>query len=226
VYFVLLSTVAGILLLVVFLLSPESGDTIRRSGNTLVSAAFLASCVLCLSMTISPNWIGRALGRHSRMHVRNEPGDSQRRFRGHHPDCVRFNDHRLSVGRRSLCPGCVGLMVGAIVAIALMAFCVIFVDDLSRGFSLALLVGGLCTVSFALFEASIRRRDGAVHLVANALMIVGFLLLVVAMMSVGGAVPGLIAVAFSYLWIDARIELSLWRHNQVCSECPQKCKMY
>jgi len=226
VYFVFLSAVAGILLLVVFLLSQESESISTSSDRNLVSGAFLASCLLCLSMTVSPNWITRALGRPSKTRSRGELGDSARGFRGHHPDCVKFDNHRLTVGHRNLCSGCFGLTVGALASVALVVPYVISVDALKGNFSLALLIGGFCAVSFAFTEASVKRRVGAAHLMANALMIVGFLSLVVAMTSVGGAVPGLLAVAFSYLWIDTRIELSLWRHSKVCSECPQTCKMY
>lgn len=145
---------------------------------------------------------------------------------GHHPDCARFDNHRLLIGGKSWCSGCLGLMAGAVASAALAIFYLFSVDSIRGSGSLALLVVGFCLVSMAFAEASFRRRVSAAHLSTNSLMIVGFFSLAVAMTNVGGLVPGLIAVAFSYLWIDTRIELSLWRHRQVCSRCPQACKRY
>ena len=99
--------------------------------------------------------------------------------------------------------------------------------SLSRGASAAFMAAGFSAVSIAYLEAAFGRRRAVLHVIANSFMIVGFFLLVVGMMgATGNDVSGLLAVSFSFLWIDTRIQLSNWRHSIVCDECPKSCKMY
>ncbi len=98
--------------------------------------------------------------------------------------------------------------------------------NIPRDIQAAFLAGGFGAIALAFVESSIKTRVASLHVFVNGFMIVGFFLLVTAIFAKAGLVPGLIAVLFSYLWIDARIELSLRRHTLICAECPDRCKMY
>jgi hypothetical protein len=96
-----------------------------------------------------------------------------------------------------------------------------------RGISVGFMAVGFGAVSIAYVEAAFGRRRPVLHLFANSFMIAGFFLLVVGMMeATGSGFSGLLAISFSFLWIDTRIQLSHWRHSLACDECPGACKMY
>lgn len=226
-YFVMLSAIAAGLLLVVFVISSRQDHSINTSGKLLPAAAFIASSLLCVSLTVYPNWARSLVSRPSPDRDGRSPGANGRKFRGHHPDCARFRSHRISWGSREFCSGCVGLMSGATVSILLMMIYVVSDWAVPAVLSTAFMAFGFGAVSTAFAEAAIGRRRPLLHLVVNGAMIVGFFLLVVGMLEVTrNGVSGLLVVSFSFLWIDTRIQLSQWRHSLVCDECPGDCKIY
>jgi len=225
-YFVMLSIIAAALLLVVFVISPRQDHSINSSDKLLPAAAFIASCLLCISLAVHPNWARRLVSRSSPDRDGRSPNANARKFRGHHPDCAMFESHRISWSGRELCSGCVGLMSGATVSILLMMIYVVSDWAVPGVLSMAFIVFGLGAVSAAFAEAAIGRRRRLLHLVVNSTMIVGFFMLVVGMLeATGSGVSGLLVVSFSFLWIDTRIQLSHWRHSLVCDGCPESCKM-
>jgi hypothetical protein len=222
----MLSIIAAALLLVVFVVSSRQDHSIDSSDKLLPAAAFIASCLLCISFAVRPNWATKLVSRSSPDRDGRSSNANARRLRGHHPDCVRFKSHRISWGGREFCSGCVGLMSGATVSILLMIIYVISDWAVPAVLSRAFIALGLGAVSIAFAEAAIGRRRPLPHLIVNSTMIVGFFMLVAAMLeATGSGVFGLLVVSFSFLWIDTRIQLSHWRHSIVCDGCPESCKM-
>lgn len=226
-YFVLLSAVAAALLLTVFSVSRSQENSVDFAGKALVGIAFIASCLLGMSMAIHPNWAKKILGQSLRSGAEEHPRAQGREYRGHHPDCAGFQGHRLSVGGRDFCAGCLGILFGAAISVVLMMFYLASDPDIARGNQSILLAFGFGTISIAYVEAALEGRNPVVHLVVNSLMVVGLFLLVAGMLeATETAVFGLLAVMFSFLWMDTRIELSMWRHSLLCAKCPESCKMY
>lgn len=226
-YFVLLSLVAAVLVVVVFIIGSGQDHSTSSSDRILPGAAFVASCLLCISLSVFPNWGRNFVSQSSRSRAETNHYVNSRKYRGHHPDCIGFQTHRISLGHREYCSGCLGLMSGAALSIPLMIIYAASGGNLPKGMSVALMALGCGVVLVANVEAAIGSRRPSLHLFANSIMIVGFFLLVVGMLeATGNGVSGLLVVSFSFLWIDTRIQLSNWRHSLVCSECPEGCKMY
>ncbi len=226
-YFVLLSVTAAALLLVVLVISSGQDHSSDISGKPFPEAAFIASCLLCISLAVYPNWARKLVSRSPPDRDGRSSDANARKFSGHHPDCDGFKSHRISWGGREFCSGCMGLMSGAIVSILLMMVYAVSDWAVPTVLSMAFMAFGFGAVSIAFAETAVGRRRPLLHLFVNSAMIVGFFLLVIgALEATGNGVFGLLVVSFSFLWIDTRIQLSQWRHSLVCDGCHGDCKAY
>lgn len=227
VYFVLLSAIAGMILVMAFLLGQDKDADIDFADKAVVGVVFIACCFLGMSMAVYPNWSRRCLGQSSSHRKEADPGGNPRGYRGHHPDCDGFENHRISVSGHDYCAGCLGIMIGAVVSIVLMTAYLLSHAPLASSMQIALFVLGFGAVAVAYVETVIVKRNSVVHVAVNALMITGMSLMVVGITEATGHVSlGLLVVAFSFLCTDTRIQLSSWRHALICRKCPESCKMY
>jgi hypothetical protein len=72
-----------------------------------------------------------------------------------------------------------------------------------------------------------RSRLGKVHVLANALLVIGFFLMTIGVSSAtGSGVAGLFAIMICLLYMDARIRISEWKHADICQKCGQPCRSY
>jgi len=237
VYYLVLSFV-GAGLLVVATHQPRSAlarvDQLDRSA---VAAAFALVCVVGLSMALSPNWIGRVFRQapHGPPPGADDLGDGgdaddgmPRRARvGHHPDCDRFDGHRLRRGEGALCAGCTGLAAGSVAGIGLSIALALVPFTLDEAWARALLYGGIALVLADLVTDLVPGRPAAAHAALDALIVVGaFMAALGALWSTRSLGYGLLAVLVAVMWVDTRVTLSAWRHIDTCGRCPEQCKAY
>ena len=123
-----------------------------------------------------------------------------RLIHGHHPLCDGVRGHEICVGDKTLCAGCLGLVVGILISLAFIIL-----------------------VSIGLLHPLIRGRPPHLRLLLNAILPVGFALTLLSSCRVGGLPLGLLALGFSLLWMITRIELSRWEHEVVCLNCREPC---
>ncbi len=65
------------------------------------------------------------------------------------------------------------------------------------------------------------------HILANSLLAPGFALIVLTITQhTDSLVFGLFALLLCFLWMETRIQLSHWRHVQLCAACSEPCKNY
>ncbi len=138
-----------------------------------------------------------------------------RLIHGYHPLCDGFRGHEIWVGDKTLCAGCLGLVVGILIS---LAFIVLGSNPLS-----AFPLSGLILVSIGLLHPLIRGRPPHLRLLLNAILPVGFALTLLSACGVGGLTLGLLALGFSLLWMITRVELSRWEHEVVCLNCGEPC---
>ncbi len=90
-----------------------------------------------------------------------------------------------------------------------------------------LLILGLGLVGVKYMETALPRDGVAPRVASNALLIVGFFLVVIGALELSGsAIVGFLGVFVSFLFLDTRIQLSRWRHVKTCRDCRQACKVY
>ena len=223
--YIVLSSVAGALILAMVWLGTDG--TVTPGARVAVGITFIAACALGASMAVRPGWLRRTRKRTGHGPDIAAVDGSRRGRKGHHPDCEHFGAHTIKFGGEVLCGGCTGLILGSILSIAGAICYMIFSLNEPRTVLLALLSSGLLIVALSIIEISLRPRQRHVHVLGNSLLVVGFLLVAIGVLELtGNVVYGLMTVLLSVLWLDARIQLSGWRHGEICSECPEACKAY
>jgi len=222
-----LSVMGGILVLTMVWLGSSSANEVAPSARATVGGAFIASCLLGISLALRPGWLKRVTSQVGHGPSTAVADGTRKRRHGHHPDCEHFKGHTIRIGGKVLCGGCSGLTIGSAASIAGSAFYVAFSLNESRTVLLLILGGGLFIVALCLVEIRIPSREAFVHVLINIFLVVGFLFVVLAVLELtGSAVFGLAGVLLSFLWLDTRIQLSGARHSEICGECPEACKAY
>ncbi|MBU0498366.1 MAG: hypothetical protein KKC68_00880 [Candidatus Thermoplasmatota archaeon] len=149
------------------------------------------------------------------------------RLQGHHPTCGRFIRHTLTYRKKIYCAGCLGLAIGAIIANIVMIIYIWRIVQLSTTSAFILLVISLFLIIHGFTELFWLRSNEWYHTFTNILFILGFALLVFAVLErTNDITNGIISIIFSILWVDARIYLSRWKHQQICRQCTSKCSFY
>jgi len=235
-YYLVLSSVGAGLLAVASYQPRGALAIVDQLDRSIVAAAFAAVCVVGLSMALSPNWIGRVFRQapHGPQMgavglAEDDDGMPRRARVGHHPDCERFDGHRLRRGEREreLCAGCTGLAAGSVAGIALAIAYSLVPLSIDDAWARAMLFGGIALVLADLMTDIVPGRPAAVHATLDALMVVGaFMATVGTLVSTRSLGYGLLAVLVAVMWADTRVTLSAWRHVDACGRCPEACKAY
>lgn len=233
---VVVSVVAAVMTLIAALgLDPvrEGPEPWQRS---LVGLSLVLSCLMGVSLAFRPGWTrrwwpapGHSGDRGDVSRDEGPDGTEGRRRLGHHPDCHRFEGHRVLLGGRPRCAGCLGLAVGAGVATALtLAELAKPGSVVGPGHGMAWLLGGLLLVAIGLAQDPSRAWYGPrLHLALNGAIVVGFFGVVMGTLEASGrAEQALFALAMSFIWMDARIRLSQEHHAALCATCPEGCNAY
>jgi hypothetical protein len=213
---------AGAMLLIIALNGNQQSHQITFLDKAIVSTAFMASCVLGIVLSTRPRFLRRK-GTEPPS-IQDNPGRPS--YVAHHPDCGSFDDRIVSIGGRKYCGGCLGLMLGSAIALVL-AFVYLFAPSMDAGQGLLVFLLGMVMVSFCLVGVSSKRRGNWSHFAANPFLVLGFFLVVIGALGATGSVPyGLMAVVICFLWLDARIQISEWRHARTCRSCGRDCRLY
>ena len=86
---------------------------------------------------------------------------------------------------------------------------------------------GLLLVLINFVETARHSRTPPLHILANAILPVGFLLVTLSVSEATGEVSiGLVAMLVSFLLLDARIHISDWKHAEICRRCGRSCWTY
>jgi uncharacterized membrane protein YciS (DUF1049 family) len=218
--------IATVFVFIMIFLAPSLMTAISLNDKLVVSGVFIASCCIGMSLAIYPGWIRRIANKeiHPTMNISGQPKQS---FSGHHPDCEKFHHHRITIGSKTWCAGCLGLLLGALVSILLMILYTMFSPGFSHIFDSLLLLLGLVLVLVIYLEAIAQGRHAVTHLVFNGMLIPGFFLITMSVTELTGkAFFGVFTVLLCAVWLATRVTLSAWRHRSTCSLCKESCKMY
>jgi hypothetical protein len=225
----ILSTAAGGLVLVIAIWGYSDGADVGRTDRAILAIALNLAYVLGVSMALWPNWRSRAdrsrpEGAGAPEEGPSLPGPPRR---GHHPECDAFSGHTVRWRGRTRCAGCLGLTVGAIVAILLTAVYVVEPEAYVWVYGPGLTVAGTALVAVGLFAAMAGSLDPRAGMGLNALMMLGFALVSIGLLESTGEITwALVGVVVSALWMDTRIQVSRWNHAVICVACEKECVAY
>jgi len=141
-------------------------------------------------------------------------------YRGHHPDCVNFSAHVVSIGQSTVCAGCTGLFIGGLVGL-FGAFVYFFTDIKIVSHGEIFIVVGSLAVAFGLLLPAIAKISlGSVRLIANAALPIGsFLMLSGVDISAQSISLDVFLLILIFFWLFTKISISQTGHRQVCRLC-------
>jgi len=224
--YLLFSFVAAVFIGILVITSPSDTPTITISEKGVITGIFITSCVVGISFTFYPNWVRRYYPQ-KKNREKNTIKEVQRLFQGHHPDCHTFQNHRIQWMHKTWCAGCLGLLIGLCASIMLMILYLLIDFKQPKMISYLLFIVGLFILTFVYFEIVYRKRHPMLHVFSNSLLPLSFFIITIAVVGLtGNVVYGFFTILLCYLWLDARIQLSKWRHRLLCTYCTESCKMY
>jgi hypothetical protein len=216
IYYLIFSTIGAALLIVASVVSYSDQNIIHMSDKVVVGGAFIISCIFGIFAAVKPDRIYPKGGQ-----------QSQIKMIGHHPDCEAFNNHVIKIKNTILCPGCYGLALGCVISILLMSGYIVFPIKIQLIHLYIVVILGMLLIVLNYVEITIPARRAYFHLISNIFLVISFFLIILGILHLtGNMIYGLLAVLISYLWLDTRVQLSVWRHSQVCQNCNESCKVY
>ncbi len=225
-YYIILSFVAAFLLIILTFFG-SSKNIIGIFDRLLISIIFIICCLLGISLAIYPNWYNKI--RKSQNYNENKKQFIKKKLKrkGHHPNCNNFQKHILKIKHKSYCAGCLGLAIGSLISILLMIFYIIIVNEqISQIFQL-LVITGFIFISITYIEFVQPHRNRIIHIISSVLLVVSFLIISISIFELtGNKIYGILSIVFSFLWLETRVQLSIWRHSYICNNCDEICKMY
>lgn len=222
-YLILSITGAIILLIITFFSTPHIIDT---NSKLFVGIIFNLSCVFGVSLALRPGWYKKN-SKHQNGDLKDKKIKMHKiKFRGHHPNCRKFNNHIINTKKKVYCAGCLGLALGSIISILLMSIYIFILDKLQSIFYLSLPIGFIMII-IIYSEITLSIRKPIIHVISNIFLVISFLIIVISILEItGNIIYGLIGVLLSFLWLDTRVQLSILQHTFICKDCNKFCKIY
>ena len=217
-----LSVAAAALVVIIIIFFGHDGEKLSFAERLAFGAVFTSSCVLGASLTARPGWL-RRLG-HGGAPAKSDRAAPGRKIAGHHPACGQFLSHTVKIAGKTYCSGCVGLAIGS-AGTAVAAVVTVIMSDVVQVYAYFIFAGiGLSLVALALAEVKMDGRNKAMHMTLSALLPAGFFLVSYAMLVLTGNIfIGFAGIILSALWMDTRVQLSIYRHDGICGKCENKC---
>ena len=225
-YYLLLSALSLIVLVIVIWFFPTRQPP-AFSDKLVTGIAFCGSCLLGISLAVRPNWLRRYASQSPSLPQRNTlKNHPEITFRGHHPTCIPFSTHVISIKKNIICAGCLGLALGAGVSLVLFVM-YLFVGPLSFLMSQGMFLTGLLLILLGLTATKNSACHSLIRVLLNFLLITGFLFVSISVLEITARSSfAILTVLFSWLWIASKKEHSAWDHHTICQACCCSCKVY
>jgi len=195
--------------------------------RTLVGLIFGGICLFGIMAAIFPSRCSQMLhlGRSKNSlyyRSKNNIREEKMRIRGHHPTCDNFSGHIIQLGGKTYCAGCLGMIIGAV--IALLGSLFYFSTGLYlKEAALIIFWLGFFGVAGGLLHYTLLNLSGIVRLFFNILFVLGsfFLFIGIDMITNNFALDLYVLTLIIY-WIIIRIIVSQQRHQKICMFCNLK----
>lgn len=212
----------GLILAVLFAVSPQVSQESLVWRKPLVGSAFATVCILGILAVLFPNTCSKSFAISGRKKKQSPQFShaSASALLGHHPQCSHFSGHVFRVGGRVFCATCSGLFLGALFALVGVVACFFGSWQIEQNAIVAVAVG-LVGVALGLIQSPLPvLQSGIMRLFTGAFFVAGaFLVLLGTEELTHNFSLDLFVVALSILWLATKISLSQWDHERICSRC-------
>lgn len=190
-----------------------------------IGAAFGAICLLGIIAGISPSRCNQLFMHVQKKEIGNKEQESTTQektgisFIGHHPNCGSFSSHVIQIRGRVYCAGCLGLTVGASIAL-IGTCCYVFLQSLSAQLVPVAFWSGLAEVTLGLLQYELLTNKASFHFLLNVIFVVGAFLLLVGVSEMNGSLSISVYFLLVVLFlINVRSTLSRLEHEKKCAIC-------
>lgn len=225
-HYLLLTAITLLLLITLLQFSPLTTTQPKTQQKFIIAIPFILSCLFGIQRTLHLKKMVSCL------HKTAQPNNSTHQnrpigFKGHHPECTFFNNHRIKINNAHYCAGCLGLTLGCITSIILILIYTLQPNPLPKNTTPLIFYLGLILLSISLLEHIISKTPPHLHLISNTILIISYLLIITSILQhTNNLIYTMIALLFTLLWTHTRINLSQWNHHKTCTSCSQQCKSY
>lgn len=220
--FMIAISLLGLLTTLLITIYPPTARLDFFFRKPLIGSVFVLVCIgggtaAIFPRTCSTSFTSHIPISHSDPNVKNKSAPVSK---GHHPGCGKFSAHTIQFRGVSYCAACMGLTVGAALAVA-TTVPYFFLGLKIEQFSLsAALIGHLGpALGFAQF-----RFKGWARLAVNTLFVLGSAWVLTGIdQNAGSLFVDLYVIGLIMLWILTRILISQWDHSRICISCGVSC---
>lgn len=215
-FFLIFITFSGLILLITMYFHGPIPETSSYFHKTLFLSVFILICVLGIYAAIFPSACARLL-KFQKIVERKSSNSNAVKFKGHHPDCGKFEHHTFLIKGKQYCPGCLGLLTGAFISIT--GTLLYYFYSLNWGYGEISFYLGVVLVVLALFSIIFIGMGKKLKFILNMVLVLGSFL-----MMLGVGVKGNILMEIYFLilisfWIFTRTRVSETHHEKVCQDC-------
>ncbi|NLF87482.1 hypothetical protein GX563_01515 [Candidatus Bathyarchaeota archaeon] len=213
--FLVTASVFGLALIPMLIVQPSMRGDDLLFRRPLVGTLFGVICVLGIVAVFYPVKCRLMFQKPSFLNSDKAP-ISRGEISGHHPNCENYSANRIKIVGRVFCAACSGLLVGAIVALALTFLFILGFINSGFGSLWAFAVGA----ALMLLGLTQIKFGGFTKAALNALFVVGSYVLLVAVDLVAQSLLldfYTIGLIVYLLWI--RILFSEWHNKRTCFAC-------
>ncbi|MGD8564903.1 MAG: hypothetical protein PVF96_00955 [Candidatus Bathyarchaeota archaeon] len=212
-------SIFGLVIMLVLGLNPVVVQDDQSFRKFILGFSYGVICILGIFATIYPKSCAGAL-HFSRKRENHSSTIASSALVGHHINCGEFSSHVLQIGNHSLCAACIGLFMGAVIAIL---GTILYVSNGIRitGLCIPILVVGSICVILGFLQLGF---SGLVRLLLNTFFVLGtFLILISIDETLQSLYVGIFLILTIIFWLFTRITLSKWDHMKTCRNCRLKC---
>ena len=227
VYYLILSLLSIFLLSLLILYDSNRNNITDNSDRYLISLLLIICFIIGLLRTLHPKSYKKVLKYFNKESIKTKTQNSNRRKIGHHPDCEKFQKHRIFVKNKVYCTGCLGLAIGCVISILLIISYLILYVNLNYPIHYYLFFLGVVIVILTFLEILLPFKQKHFHMFINAFFVISFLLITLSILEItNNIIYAMISILISFLWLETRITLSSYNHSAICSRCSETCKMF
>lgn len=209
-YFFIIS-ILGLIILLFLVLFTSRG--IESGQELMILSLFVVICLVGMFAAAAPSRCNSLTKRDVKI------GLSDKKYKGHHPECDEFESHTFNMGEKKLCAGCSGLFTGAAFAVIATLLIILYGIPSSSGMvefyaGFVLVLVSFIGIYFSKTSISLARFS------FNLVLVAGSFLLLLALAGLKSNLSVQIYYLFLIcLWIITRISISEFVHQSICEDC-------
>lgn len=223
-YFSLISIAGLILLLVLVYYSPNT-NIVYSNQKQLILSVFIVICSLGMVAAVSPSRCSGFISPKKFQKPKKIGNEKENvtenikiKFKGHHPKCNDFNNHRYSLLGRTYCAGCSGLFIGAFISV--IGTVIYYFYGIDGVGSLIFFIGFIAVLIYLLQDLLLNIDLNIMKFFLNMILVLGSFMLLIGIIELNNSISvQLFFLVLVFIWILARITSSEKKHYKICSEC-------